>query len=74
MKKKRKENNHNFLVKMNSKETFPQPYFVAHQCLKRTILYFFVLLVVVGYICYDDDAAQEIIKPANETSKAVSCD
>src|ERR1044072_4768322 len=61
---------------MNSKETFPQPYFVAHQCLKRSIIYFFVLLIVVGYICYDDEAAQGIInpkKPANETSKMVSC-
>ncbi|CAI2187902.1 20075_t:CDS:2 [Funneliformis geosporum] len=50
---------------MNSKETFPQPYFIAHQCLKRTIIYFFVLLVVVGYICYDD---QEITKPDNGTA------
>ncbi|CAB4491479.1 hypothetical protein RhiirA5_459551 [Rhizophagus irregularis] len=59
---------------MNSKETFPQPYFVAHQCLKRSVIYFFVLLIVVGYIFYDDDTAKGIINPKKQTNKTVSYD
>lgn len=57
---------------MNSKETFPQPYFVAHQCLKRSVIYFFVLLIVIGYILYDDDTAKGIINPKKQTNKTVS--